>query len=490
MLVDHSPERKLLHATCRLRNHRLAGPSDDYTHDGSVTPLYELRPFAPILSSFQSLSSKPDKPRLLLSFMDRRSLDVARRSAVAWVVLLGACSSGSSATPPAGASRASGQSGTVKGASGSAGASGSPGSVGVGTGAGAGVTAGEGVGVSAGVSAGASTGGTTDSSDGGSALGPDSSDGASGSNSTDAAASGVPESGTGMDTPAPRPIHTDDAGFREKTFTAQSLDPQATQGHATSTEYAAVDTSKPLMKELCVVLTDMGTPPGIAVADWMYPHGFHVLQIAYENDITMGPPGDTNPNTPGDTRMDQFDGEGRVTWVSILRPDSLEERVVKALQYMVTADPGGDWGWYFNPDGQSVRWSDGCFIGYGYGGTMAAVIARYVRLARAVSLSAPQAEGRPDAAWLQVASATPLDRVFAIYGQNDDPTGAGGYDDTTAALGYLGPVTDVGLTAAPAASNPYGGSHRLELTGAGKGSYCNAGADYPPCLYSFGLPLP
>jgi hypothetical protein len=298
------------------------------------------------------------------------------------------------------------------------------------------------------------------------------------------------DSDAGMDTPAPRPINTDHAGFREKTFTAQSLDPQATQGHATSTEYAAVDTSKPLMKELCVVLTDMNAPPGIATADWMYPHGFHVLQIAYRNDITMGPPGDTNPSTPGNTRMDQFDGKGRVSWVTIARADSLEERVVKALQHMVTADPGGDWGWYLNPDGNSVRWSDGCFVGYGYGGTMAAVIARYVRLRHAVALSAPQAEGRPDAAWLSAASATPLDRVFAIFGQNDNPAVAGGYVDTTAALGYLGSVDVVGLTAAPAMVNPYGGSHRLELQGSGKGSFCNAGADYPPCLYSFGLPLP
>jgi hypothetical protein len=293
-----------------------------------------------------------------------------------------------------------------------------------------------------------------------------------------------------MDTPAPRPINTDTAGFREKTFTAQSLDPAATQGHAGSTEYAAVDTSKPLMKQLCVVLTDMGAPPGIATADWMYPHGFHVLQIAYQNDIAMGPPGDTNARTPGDTRMDQFDGKGRVNWVTIKRADSLEGRVVKALQHMVTADPGGDWGWYLNADNASVRWSDGCIVGYGYGGTMAAVVGRYVRLGRAVSLSAPTAEGRPDAAWLAAPSATPLERVFAIFGQNDSPTAVGGTEATTGALGYLGPVAHVGLTAKPDAANPFGGSHRLELDGSGKGSYCNAGADYPPCLYSFGLPLP
>jgi hypothetical protein len=188
--------------------------------------------------------------------------------------------------------------------------------------------------------------------------------------------------------------------------------------------------------------------------------------------------------------MDQFDGKGRVSWVTIARADSLEERVVKALQHMMTADSGGDWGWYLNPDGNTVRWSDGCFVGYGYGGTMSAVVARYVRLRHAVGLSAPQAEGRRDAAWISAASATPLDRVFAIFGQNDNPAAAGGYVDTTGGLGYLGSVDVIALTAAPSATNLYGGSHRLELQGLGKGSYCNAGADYPPCLYSFGLPPP
>lgn len=428
----------------------------------------------------------------MYSLMARQGSVLIRGPLVACAFWIGACTSGSSAAPPVGAAGASGNSGTAGASAGSTAASGTGASSTAGTSGGGGSTGGvtpAASGATGNGEAGSSVGisGASDASapdDGGV---PSASDAAAADAAAPVDASG---SGIGMDTPAPRPINTNHAGFREKTFTAQSLDPQATQGHATSTEYAAVDTSKPLMKQLCVVLTDMNQPPGIATADWMYPHGFHVLQIAYENDITMGPAGDTNPSTPGDTRMDQFDAKGRVTWVTIARPDSLEERVVKALQHMTTADPGGDWGWYLNPDGNSVRWSDGCFVGYGYGGTMAAVIARYVRLAHAVSLSAPDAEGRPDAAWLTAPSATPLDRVFAIYGQNDDPASAGGYNDTTGALGYLGSVDVVGLTAQPVATNPYGGSHRLELTGSGKGSYCNAGADYPPCLYSFGLPLP
>jgi hypothetical protein len=413
-------------------------------------------------------------------------------------VEIGACASGAGSAP-AGAAGAGGQSsgaagnGTTTGAAGgAAGTSGTAGAAGAGTAGTSGAT---------GVAGAGGTGGAAQAGAGGAAgavgtggASPTGAAGTAGSGAAGTAGSGAggvagTGFGTGMDTPAPRAINTDHAGFREKTFTAQSLDPQATQGHATSTEYAAVDTSKPLMKQLCIVLTDMGVQPGIATADWMYPHGFHVLQIGYQNDITMGPAGDTNPNTPGDTRMDQFDGKGRVNWVTIKRADSLEARVVKALQHMVTADPGGDWGWYLNPDSNSVRWSDGCFVGFGYGGTMAAVIAHHVRLAHAVSLSSPQAEGRPDASWLKGAGATPVDRVFAIFGQNDNPASAGGYEATTAALGYLGAVAHVGLTTNPAATNPYGGSHRLELDGSGKGSFCNAGADYPPCLYAFGLPL-
>jgi hypothetical protein len=413
-----------------------------------------------------------------------------RRFFLGLVATLGgaaACAGSGGPRPDGGAAGApAGATGSAAGGPGGAGASGDAGAGGASTGGsgagGASTGGGGGAGASGAVGGGGASGGVGTAGTAGASAGV----GGGGSGGDAGATAGA----GGGDTTAPRPLATDGKGFREKTFTAASLDPMATQGHATSTQYAAVDPSKPLMNELCVVLTDLGAPPGIATADWMYPHGFHVLQIAYQNDLAAGPAGDVNPKTPGDTRMDQFDGKGRVSWVQIKRADSLEERVVRALKHMVTADPGGDWGWFLGADGNSVRWSDGCLIGYGYGGTMAAVVAHHVRLKRAVSLSAPDAQGRPDASWLSPASATPLDRVFAIFGANDTPTGAGRYEATTAALGYLGPVAHVGLTAMPAATSPYGGSHRLELDGSGRGSYCNAGADYPPCLYAFGLPLP
>jgi hypothetical protein len=290
------------------------------------------------------------------------------------------------------------------------------------------------------------------------------------------------------DTPAWRAINTDTAGWRQTTFTARQVDPTVSDpnSHPDDMERAAVDTSKPLKKKLCVVLTGIGTGPGQGIGDWAGHQGFHVFQVGYSNAIPMAVNGDTNPDTPGNTRMNQFDAKGRTpSNAQTLRPDSIEERTIKAIQYLVIHDPGGDWGWFLNQDG-TMRWSDGCFMGYSYGATHLAVIARYVRLGLGVSTSGPQSEGFPAATWIMTPSATPIERMFAIYGAEDGPATPGHYDDTTLALGYIGDVLMTTTTAAPG-TPPYMGSHRIEVDGQGHTEFC-AGMPPPYCYYMFGLP--
>jgi hypothetical protein len=259
--------------------------------------------------------------------------------------------------------------------------------------------------------------------------------------------------------------------------------------HPDAQQIASVDTSKPLMKKLCVVLTGIGTGPGQGIGFWAVTKGYHVFQVGYANAISMAPQGDTNPDTPGNTRMNQFDGKGRMPAnTQTTRADSIEGRLLKAIEYLKTADPGGDWGWYLNQDG-SMRWSDGCFIGYSYGATHLAVIAQYVRLGLGVSTSGPQAEGHLNATWITMPNkATPPERLFAINGSLDNPTAPGHYDDTTKALGYIGDVvhTTVGAPA-PTTMPPYMGSHRLTIDGEGHTEFC--ASDHPYCSYAFGLPL-
>jgi len=397
------------------------------------------------------------------------------------LVLSAACSNESTG----GTVGRTGVAGSAGGAAGTAGTAGPAGSPGGSTGAGGTETAGV---------AGSSPAGSTGSGVAGSGV---AGSGAAGSGTPDAGTSDAATTGTGGstaagDTPAWREINIQDSKQHNVRFSAFMADPTVTNdeaNHSGDNEIAEVNTSKPLKKKLCVVLTGIGTGPGQGIGDWAGGQGYHVFQVGYSNDISMAANGDTNTATPGNTRMNQFDGKGRTpSNANTKRADSIEERVIKGIQYLETADPGADWGWFLNQDG-TMRWSDGCFIGYSYGATHLAVIARYVRLGLGVSVSGPQSEGHPDADWLKMPSATPLERVFAMWGSQDEPAvGANGYSShytvTTMLLGYLGSVTHL-TVGGP--NPPYAGLHRFSVDGQGHTEFC---AGNPPdyCNYMFSLP--
>jgi hypothetical protein len=289
--------------------------------------------------------------------------------------------------------------------------------------------------------------------------------------SVGAGGSGTTGGGGAGDTLAWRPMMVMDSTRHSVKFSARMVDPTVSDGnsHPDANESADVDTSKPLKKKLCVVLPGIGNGPGQGIGYWAASQGYHVFSVAYSNALGAG---DGSPDAMGNTRMNQFDGKGRTpAGANTTRADSIEGRTIKALQ-----------------DG-TMRWSDGCFIGYSYGATHLAVIARYVRIGLGVSTSGPQSEGHPDSSWLKIPSATPLDRLFAIWGSTDEPkTTDNGYKShytvTTGSLGYLGDVVHTSVDA-PAGTPPYMGSHRLSVDGQGHTEFCASG--HPYCSYMFGL---
>jgi hypothetical protein len=291
------------------------------------------------------------------------------------------------------------------------------------------------------------------------------------------------------DTPAWRPINVTDSMRHSVKFSARMVDPTVSDpaSHPDNMQSADVDTSKPLKKKLCVVLPGIGNGPGQGIGYWAASQGYHVFSVAYSNAIGAG---DGSPDAMGNTRMNQFDGGGRTpAAANTTRADSIEGRTIKALKYLVDRDPGADWGWFLNQDG-TMRWSDGCFIGYSYGATHLAVIARYVRIGLGVSTSGPQSEGHPDSTWLKIPSATPVERLWAIWGTTDEPkTTENGYKShytvTTGLLGYLGDVVHTTVDA-PAGTPPYMGSHRLSVDGQGHTEFC--AGPHPYCSVMFGVP--
>ena len=279
-------------------------------------------------------------------------------------------------------------------------------------------------------------------------------------------------------------------------FSAKTADPDNAAmmdgaSHPGDNQIAEVDASKPLKKKLCVVLPGIGNGPGQGIGDWAAGQGYHVFQVAYSNALDEAAKGDTSLDTPGNTRMNQFDGKGRTpSNANTKRYDSIEGRLIMGIKYLVDHDPGADWGWFLNQDG-TMRWSDGCFIGYSYGASHLAVIARFVRIGLGVSVSGPQSEGHPDANWLKMPSATPVERLWGMWGTSDEPapTDPGfktHYTTTTMLLGYLGDVVHTTVGGA-LGTPPLMGSHRISVDGQGHTEFC---AGNPPlyCNLMFALP--
>jgi hypothetical protein len=302
----------------------------------------------------------------------------------------------------------------------------------------------------------------------------------------DGGANGMLAPGLGADTPSP-PKPMVSPGTRDIVFSASKADPMAAQGQAGATQHGRLNGAAPLQWKLIVLLPGLGGGPGLGTSGWIASKGFHEFDVAYDTSIVPPHNGGEDPALVGNTRMNQFDAKGRMPSTgTILRPDCIEERVIKGLQYLAKQDPGGGWDWYLNPDG-TMRWSDAGFFGYSYGATHAAIISVYVRLGLVVSGSGPWHEFHPEGTWLRTTSATPGDRAFAIYGKLDGRYPD--YETNTRLLGWQGPypyeipVSTKGPLPTGTAMPYYMGSHSLLVDDQGHTEFC--AQDYTECLYAF-----
>jgi hypothetical protein len=317
------------------------------------------------------------------------------------------------------------------------------------------------------------------------------------------------------DPPAPRPLMVNPATSCkcDIKFTATSVDPEAGKStsdtHAGDNEVMFVDTSKTMQGKLVICIGGIGGGPGGGgIEGYAKNAGFHVFLVATQTAISSAPDQyktalKTNPMDPeanrqvGDARMEAFDGKDRVDWLDVQPPDSIVNRTQHAIQHAMTADPGGDWGYYLNTDG-SVRWTDVYMVGYSFGSQTIAMDAKYVRFGRVVATSGPQDEGFPNATWITQPSATPVDRMYMAVGftmpypstaQNDSEVM--GMFTTVKNAGWPG----VPFNVVPGQMGPFMDSHELSMVGSDNNSpgghtvFCNNNTMngwIPACAYLFG----
>jgi hypothetical protein len=230
------------------------------------------------------------------------------------------------------------------------------------------------------------------------------------------------------------------------TFRANEADPMATR--ALGTQTAFLDTRVAARGRLVVYLHGAGAPTTCGsneherlLASW----GFHVLGPCYLSDYGVGNCG----ADIGGCRLEAFEGVDHHPFVTIAPPDSIETRVVRALEFLRRRHPGGDWGYYL--DGARPRWAAIVISGISHGASSAGLIGQVRAVERAVMLSGPLDTGQ---AWLARSGLTARDRYWGLTHTADSQHS-----------GHLAAFTALGLPGTPvtleSTASPYGGSHRL-----------------------------
>lgn len=118
-------------------------------------------------------------------------------------------------------------------------------------------------------------------------------------------------------------------------------------------------------------------------------NGFHVLSLKYINDLAA----QTACGTSNDIdchykfRKEIIDGEDLSTETTVDSVNSIQNRLIRLLQYMDSNNPTQNWGQYFT--GDSIHWNQVMLSGHSQGGGHAAVMAIERPVQRVIMFASP-----------------------------------------------------------------------------------------------------
>lgn len=139
--------------------------------------------------------------------------------------------------------------------------------------------------------------------------------------------------------------------------------------------------------------------------------GFHAVNLTYPNNEAVndlcGAP-NTNLDCYGNVRLETKDGTDRTSLVSVSRPNSIENRLIKLLIYLRNQAPNDNWGQFLIND-STVNWSKIIVSGHSQGGGHAGIIGRFHAVVRVVMFAAMDFNGPTNspANWISVPASTP-----------------------------------------------------------------------------------
>ena len=207
-------------------------------------------------------------------------------------------------------------------------------------------------------------------------------------------------------------------------FAPSVADPAITQFN--DPNYAVVDPAVTNRGLLVLFLPGTGATPSQYC---LFPQdaaslGFHALGLMYPNtnaiNILCAQNAPLDPNAAGNARLDVIKGTNIVSWLSVDSTNCIQNRLLKALQYLNTTYPTQGWGQYYS--GSTMLWSKLIVSGHSQGGGMAAMLAKTNVTDRCIVFSDMDwwAVGNKPYKWMFTTPQTPVNNWYLFAHERDE----------------------------------------------------------------------
>jgi hypothetical protein len=180
--------------------------------------------------------------------------------------------------------------------------------------------------------------------------------------------------------------------------------------------------------------------------------GYHAIGITYPNEQAVGTLcASETTSCYAATRLEILTGSATSPVVDVNRANSIENRLIKLLRFMRTAEPAAGWGQYLLTD-STIEWRRLSIAGHSQGGGHALFIAQRYEVFRG-SAYASYGDYLPNstltAPWVTQPFATPASRLAGFISIRDELISPAGALTTWSTIGMQGTAVNVDSIAAP-----------------------------------------
>ncbi len=251
---------------------------------------------------------------------------------------------------------------------------------------------------------------------------------------------------------------------------SELIDPRDTDpsiDESTERHFVAIDPSNRSQEKLFLFFPGTDGFPGVyrTLSTHAADLGFHSIGLNYPNDraVNILCALAINMECYERVRLEILDGTDRTIAVEVERRNSIENRLVKLLQYLETNRSGEGWDRYLDPQGE-IKWEEIVVAGHSQGGGHAAIIASQHVVERVVmfaSLDYNNLRSVP-APWIDDDNPTAKENYFALGQLGDEIVQPNRLQEVWTAYGLddLGPLVNI-----DSVQTDFHGSHRLVTDG-------------------------